>query len=611
MEIAEKMTGAEAIVKVLEEQGVRYVFGICGHANISMLDALHESSIEFVSVRNEGVAVYMADAYFRASHQIAAVLTTVGPGVSNTVTAVADSMMDSTPVLVIAGDVPNYLIGKGALQEVSFTTFGNQWEILRPVTKRAWRIADVRDVPGSIQRALNIALSGCPGPVAVSVPMDFLGAVGEFEVEDPRLHRPSHSRLRGDREAIGRGADLLASAERPMVLSGNGVLLSRATPELVAVADLLSAPVATTMTGQVGFPKSHELNIECPNSIGNPAVQHAMQTADVVLVVGSRLTEFEANSWDREVGFDPWTRQSFVQIDVDSEMIGKVYPVEVGIVGDAKAVLAELSQALGERMASRRPRSPWVNELLAQLAEWRQAVAERERNDSVPIDPYRVMAELREVLPGNSILHVDPGSVIRYIAGQQLTLDEPGSFYYNAGFGSMGACMATALGAKLARPDKTIVSLVGDGGFTCQMSPVVTAVEHNIPVVWVVLNNFAFNSIEIYQHRHFDSRVYGTTFRDRQGEPSNPDFAALARSCGAQGYRVERPEELQSALRQAMETDRPSVVEVITDSMRYVDTYGWFEANRIFMAEAEFKREREDARARARAGEPVGAPSGS
>ena len=596
MGTSEKLTGAEAIVRVLEQQGVRYAFGICGHANIAILEALRESSIEFLTVRNEAVAAYMADGYYRASHRMAVVVTTLGPGLTNTITAIGDSMMDSTPVLVIAGDAPNYLIGKGALQEVSVTTYGNQFETIRPVTKRAWRVADARDVASSIHRALNIALSGRPGPVVVSIPMDFLSAVDDYDVESPDLHRPVRGRVRGDREAIGRAADLLASAERPMVISGNGVLLSRATPELVEVADLLSSPVATTLTGQVGFPKSHDLNIEVPNSVGNPAVQHAMQTADAVLVVGTQLSEFEANSWDREVGFDPWTRQRFVQIDVDSEAIGKVYPVEAGIVGDAKAVLAELAEALRERLDGPRPRSPWVREVLAQLADWRQAVAEREKSDAVPIDSYRVMAELREAMPSGSILHVDPGSVIRYTAGQQLTMDEPGTFYYNAGFGSMGACMATPLGAKLARPDRKVVSLVGDGGFTCQMSPVVTAVEHGVAVVWVVLNNFAFNSIEIYQHRHFDSRVYGTTFRDRNGQPSNPGFAALARSCGAEGYLVERPEEIQAALRQALDGDRPAVVEIITDSMSYVDTFGWFEANRIFKDEAEFRRERELAR---------------
>ena len=225
----ERMTGAEAVVKTMEMQGIEYAFGLCGHANISLLDALNDSSIEFLSVRNEGMAVYMADAYYRASHKVAAVITTLGPGLTNTVTAMADSLMDSTPLLLIAGDVPNYLIGKGALQEVSNTTLGNQWEILRPVTKRSWRVPDVADVANSIHRALNIALTGNPGPVAISVPMDFMGEVQDFEIEDPSLHRANGFRVRGDSVAIEESAKILSESERVMILAGNGVLLSEAT----------------------------------------------------------------------------------------------------------------------------------------------------------------------------------------------------------------------------------------------------------------------------------------------------------------------------------------------------------------------------------------------
>ena len=309
-----KMTGAEAIVRILEKAGVKYVFGACGHGNLSVLDALQSSPIEFVSVRNEGMAVHMADGYYRASHQISVALTTVGPGLTNTVTAVADAMFDSTPMLIISGDVQSYLLGKSALQEISFSSLGGQWEILRPVTKRSWRVASVEDVPGSIHRALNLALSGNPGPVAVSVPIDFLGAAEEFEIEEPTHHRAAQSRIRGDKDAIHKAAELLAGAERPMIMAGNGVLLSEATDELRSVAEHLAAPVATSLAGQTCFPKTHRLNIEIPNSIGNPAIHHAMVNSDVVLVVGSRLAEFEANSWNTEVGFDPWERQKFVRI---------------------------------------------------------------------------------------------------------------------------------------------------------------------------------------------------------------------------------------------------------------------------------------------------------
>ena len=589
---AEEITGAEAIVKILEKEGVKYVFGLCGHANLSILDALHGSSIEFISVRNEATAVYMADAYYRASHQIAAVVTTVGPGIMNTVTAIADAMTDATPLLLIAGDVPNYLIGKGALQEISISTYGDQWEILRPVTKRAWRVPDVRDVPGSIQRALNIALSGSPGPVAVSIPMDFQAAVAKFDIDDPGQRRASRSRPRGDSDLIERAAEILSSAERPMIFAGNGVMLSKATPELVALAEHLSAPTATSLVGQGGFPKSHRLSVDCPSSVGNPAVSHAMKTADVVLGVGTRFSEIETNSWDPEVGFDPWNRQRLVQIDIDPEMIGKVYPVAVGIVGDAKAALADLDSAIRRRTGGRANSSAdWVGEVLSLRDEWKATLAKEEDSDEVPIKTQRVLADLREVMPAGTIVHVDTGG-FGYAVGQHIPVDEPQTYYYNLGTGSMGPCMATPLGSKLARPDKKVVSIVGDGGFTCQMSPIVTAVEYDIPVVWIVLNNYSFNSIEASQHKHFEGRLLGTRFTDREGQPYNPDFAALARACGALGYRVEQPGDLRSTLREALDSNRPCVIDVLSGQTRFAETYGWFEANRILAAEAEFKRNR-------------------
>ena len=587
-----RMTGAEAIVEILKLEGIEYVFGLCGHGDVSVLDALYGSGIKFVSVRNEGTAVHMADAYYRTSHKLAAVLTTIGPGLTNTATAVADAMTDGAAIVLISGDAPNYFIGKGALQEISVTGSGNQFEILRPITKWASRVPELSLIPHYLYQALNMSQTGNPGPVLVSVPMNFFSEVGEFEIDDPRRRRPLFVRSQGDERGVGQALELLTKASRPLILAGNGVVISEATPELIELATALQVPVATSTVGQGAMPKSHPLNIDCPNSVANPAVAHAIKNADLVLAIGTRFSEIETSSWRTEFSFNPWSgKQKIVQIDLVASEIGRNYPVEVGIIGDAKAVLAQLIAKLKARGVRPSGRSPWLEDILRLKADWEVTKSIEISGADVPIKTQRLFGELSKAMPAGSIVLIDTGG-FGYAAGQHLPFEEPLTFYYNLGIGSMGPCMAGALGAKLANPDRKVISLVGDGGVTCEMSPLVTAVEYRIPVLWVVLNNYSYNSIEAYQHKHYGHRMLGTQFRDPDGKPYNPDFVALARACGADGARVEEPGDLPKALKTALSAPGPYLLDVVTGETRFPKTYGFFEANTFFAAEAEFKRQR-------------------
>lgn len=588
-------TGAEAIVKILQDEGIEYVFGLCGHGNVAVLDALYDSSIKFISVRNESSAVHMADAYYRTSGRIAAVLVTLGPGVTNTVTALADAVTDGAALVLIAADVPSYLVGKGALQELSVTSDGNQAELVRPVTKWSSRVPDIRLIPQFMYHALNIAQTGNPGPAVVSVPMNYFSETAEFTLDDPRRRRPNYSRPAADARGIAAAAQLVQASRKPMILAGNGVVLANAGPELLALAERLSIPVATSLVGQACYPKDHRLNIDCPNSVGNPAVSYAMRNADLVIVVGSRLSELEMSSWNTDYGFDPWSKeQRFVQIDLEPTEIGRNYPVEVGIVADAKLALAQLLEEvrlLDDDHADPSRRAEWVAQVLTLKTEWEAVKSEERQSEAVPISTQRLLGEIRTAAPKDAIFLVDTGG-FGYAAGQHLVPDTPRSYYHNLGIGSMGPCMAAALGAKLANPSRKVVALVGDGGFTCEMSALVTAGEYGIGAVWVVLNNYSYNSIEAYQHKHYEHRILGTQFRDREGRPYNPDFTAVALACGLGASRVEKPSELAEAFKTAFSSDGPYVVEIMTGDTRFTKTYGFFEANRFFEEEARFKANR-------------------
>lgn len=583
-------TGGEAIVEILKREGIEYVFGLCGHGDISMIDALYGSGIEYVSVRNESTAVHMADAYYRTSHKLAAVLVTIGPGLTNTVTAVADAMADGAAMIVLAGDVPSFYIGRGALQEISATSFANQSEILRPITKWASRVPELELLPHHLYHALNTCRSGMPGPVLVSVPMNFFSEVADFEIDEPRKRRASYQRVQAETAGVRAAMELLENARRPLIFAGNGVVISEATDELIHLAERLNSPVATTLVGQGAFPKAHPLNIDCPNSVANPAVAHAIRSADVVLAIGTRLEEIETSGWNPEYSFDPWNGQKLVHVDISPGVIGRNYPVDVGLVGDAKAVLAQLIDSLPAGGASGRD-TEWLEEISRLKGEWEATKASEVASDEVPIKTQRLLRELADVMPENAIVLVDTGG-FGYAVGQHLPVKDPLSFYYNLGIGSMGPCMAGALGAKLANPERAVVALVGDGGFTCEMAPVVTAAEYEIPVIWIVLNNYSYNSIEAYQHKHYDGRVLGTQFRDRQGQPYNPDFVAIARACGLDGLRVEDPADLREGLQRAFSSERAFVLDVVTAETRFPKTYGFFEMNRVFAEDAASKRER-------------------
>jgi acetolactate synthase I/II/III large subunit len=586
-----EMTGSEAIVRILERAGVEYVFGLCGHANLSILDALESSSIRFVSVRHEQNAAHMADAYFRFSHKPGVVLTTIGPGLTNAVTGILEAAMDSSGVVLISGNVPSYMLGREAFQEVCFHADGAQADIYRPFVKRAWRVADGASIPFVMHRAFNYALEGRPGPVIVDVPMNYFSEVRDFEVPDISKHRPTGARIRGDKAEIERAVRLLIDAERPLIHAGYGTVLSDASEDIVALADYLGIPVTTSMLAQGVIDKLHPLSGGYPGVTGTPTGNALAHEADVVLALGTRFSELETSSWNPRYAFQFGDLSALIQVDLDPHEIGRCYPVEVGIVGDAKAVLIDML-TIAKSMVERRPwqgRSQ-VKQLQEAAVTWQ---AEREQiwcSDEIPIRIERVLKAMTETVPDDSILLVDAGT-FRHGVGQYFPIRNVRSWFLPSGLGTMGGSMGAALGAKLACPNKVVVALIGDGGFTANMSALSTVVEAGISVVYIVLNNYAFDSIRAYQHIHYDSRVYGTDFRDPQNQSWNPDLVKIAEAHGIDGVKVNRPDGLEPALQQALTSGRPYVVEVVVGPTRIRGTGHW-DVGEVLRQEGEYKRER-------------------
>lgn len=571
------ITGGQAIVRCLENQGVEYAFGLAGHANLALLDALVDSKIKYISFPHEQIATHAADAYFRVTHRPAVVLTTVGPGATNVVPALADALLDSSAVLVICGGIPSFYAGTDAYQEIGTHSDDEQADIFKPLTKRTFRVAHARLLPSVVSRALNYALAGNPGPVMVHVPLDFLSQRLEYDDPDVAAHRPTSHRQAADESGVEHAFSLLVEAERPLIFAGNGVLLAGATAELTAFAERLQIPVATTMSGQGAINEEHALAAGFTGVVGTPAANRLAREADVILAIGTRMPEMDCNSWaaGRFFQIPP---AKLIQVDLSPHEVGKIYPVAVGLVGDAGATLTQLLR-LGQESGIERGPSEWAAQMQAEREEWWAELREAEESDEKPIARERILGDIRSVLPPDGILVTGVG--VRHSVAQHIRFTKPLTQIVGSGYSTMGQEVAAALGAKLGRPDVPVIALVGDGAFRSTMQSLLPAVEYGINVVWVIENNYSFNIIALYQRRHWD-RLIGTQFKtEKDGAPYNPDFAAMARACGAEGRRIEEPRDLRGALVEALNSERPYVLDVVATERPRGRASGYWVVNDI------------------------------
>lgn len=560
------LNGSEVIVEMLIREGIPFAIGIPGHGNLPLVDALRrrQEAIRVIMPRHEQAAVHMADGFFRACGRPLAVYTSIGAGAANTPLGLATAYVDSIPLLLLVGETHTHMRGVGVLQEIDRQYWSDLPRSFDPVVKRSWRIDQARQLPRAVSQAFNTMLTGRPGPALLALPMDVQAeSVALHALPDPLTRRP-HSLPSADQATIRQAAALLASAQRPVIVAGGGVVLSRAEEPLLQLAEHLGAAVVSTMQGKGSFPENHPLYGWHMGSNGTTCGNHLATQADVLLAVGVRFADKATSSYRPGYAFSiPPSR--LIHIDIDPFEIGKNYPADIGLVGDAGAVLRDLLATLQRDLPPRAwQQSPYTAEIAAAVDQWLASFRPLQESEQSPPTMGRVIAEVRRALPHSGLVFTSSGNIQAQVF-QEMAFTQPRTYFSAGGFSTMGWAYPAALGAKLACPTSPVVALVGDGDFLMTLQELATAVQYEIPVVAVVFNNQGWQAIRDLQWLAFGEEArYGTMF-EQEERPLSPNFAAIAAAFGAYSRRVEDTAEVAAAIAEALAANRPAVVEVLID----------------------------------------------
>jgi acetolactate synthase I/II/III large subunit len=541
-----RMTGADAILRSLEAEGVDVIFGIPGGAILPLYDAIARgTTIRHVLARHEQGAGHMAEGYARASGRVGVAIATSGPGATNLVTPIADAWMDSTPLVCITGQVRSSLIGTDAFQECDITG------ITIPIVKHSWLVQDAAELPAVLKAAFHVARTGRCGPVLVDVPRDVQEAELDFSYPDHVSLPGWKPPRRGHPRQIAAAAQAVAVAERPILYVGGGVLNADATEELRALAETGAIPVVTTLMAKGAFPESHELHVGWPGMHGPKWSNWALNKADVIVAAGAR---FDDRVTGKVSAFAPGA--TVVHLDVDAAEISKIRRADVPVVGPLKPVLAQLAREVAELRSEGRT-DAW----LEQIEEWREQFPLRYGNGGTALKPQRVLETLRDLTAGrDDVVWTTGVGQHQMWAMQYLACDRPRTFVTSGGLGTMGYGLPAAVGAKAARPDATVVCVDGDGCFQMTCQELATAVLEELPIVVVVVNNGYLGMVRQWQDMFFEERLSHICLTH-----AVPDYAALARAYGAFGMTVDSEEQLEDALAEALACGRTAVVDCRVD----------------------------------------------
>src|SRR5882724_4733769 len=561
------LNGAQVIVDYLIQEKVPYAFGLCGHGNIQFIDALFErqSDIKTISVHHESVAGFMADVYYRVSGRPIATFTSCGPGSANLPISLANAFLDSVPFTAVTGNVPTSQFNRGAFQELYRHYQADFPFTVRSYCKKVFQPTRGEMVPLAVRQAWKTMVTGRPGPVVLDVPFDvFMEAAAEEAPNPQEWSANISSRCGADPEGVVKAVDMLLSAERPVMLVGQGVRYGGAADELLKLAERLQIPVAASASGLGAIDTKHPLALGLVARAGHYQANHATRQADVLLALGMRFDDRTSSSWLPGYSFTiPPTK--LIHVDIDPDEIGRNYPVALGLMADVRTFLRQVLTELDARKlddARSGARENWLKAIDGYRKEWDAQVASGFKDDATPINPQRAAYEIDRALPDDAIMVSDIGVHHNWLL-QFCKPKRPDSFIGCMGFGAMGFGVAGVLGAKFAAPDRPCVSVCGDGAFFMHANVLGTAVEYNLPVVWVVWNNYAYASIRGLQRGYLGGRELATDFHDpRTGERYNPDFAAMARSCGVEGVRVDRAGDIGEAIRKGIAANKPYLIDV-------------------------------------------------
>ncbi len=542
-----KLTGAQIVIESLIAEGVDVIFGYPGGAILPTYDALLDSKIRHVLVRHEQGATHMAEGYARVSGRPGVVIVTSGPGATNAVTGIADAYMDSTPMVVISGQVGTSLIGNDAFQEVDFVG------ITRPCTKHNYLVKDVRDVARIVKEAFYIAGSGRPGPVVIDMPKDVQQAEHTFSYPakvDLRGFKPT---IRGNPRQIERAVEAIERSEKPLLYVGGGVQWSGAAAELTALARGLGIPVTETLMGLGSVPASDPLCLGMLGMHGSYGANTAVCNTDCLVAVGAR---FDDRVTGRIADFAPKAK-SIIHIDIDPSSISKNVKVDVPIVGDIKAVLTDMLELVRARESIGKRKATW--------AKWHQQILQwkRERplyengNDKErdSVSPLHVIEEMHRLTKGDCIIATDVGQHQMWIA-QLFPFERPRSLLTSGGLGTMGYGLPAGIGAKFAAPDRKVIVVSGDGSIQMNIQELGTAVQYGVDIKVVILNNYFLGMVRQWQERFYQERYSYSAM-------SVPNFVKLADAYGAKGFRIEKSKELAATMKEAFATPGPVLIDVV------------------------------------------------
>lgn len=535
------MRGGEALIKSLKDQGVDVVFGYPGGQVLPLYDMIYDSDLRHILVRHEQCAAHAADGYARASGKVGVCIATSGPGATNLVTGIATAYMDSSPIVAIAGQVPSWLIGNDAFQEVD--TIG----MTMPITKHNFQPLLAAEIPETVKSSFYIAGTGRPGPVVIDLTKDAQEHELEFE-ENIKIDLPGYKPTwKGHPLQIKRAASLIQSAKRPVILAGGGVISSGSSEELLKLAEIIEAPVTTTLLGKGSFPEDHELALGMLGMHGRRPANFAVDDCDCLIAVGCRFS-------DRTTGkVDEFAKNAkIIHIDIDPAEIGKNVDVDIPIVGDAMIILSNLIKAISKSRV--RANEEWANH----LKKFKMSTVPRTSFDDVPLKPQQVIKEIMEAVDEDTIMTTDVGQNQMWMAHYFLS-KKPRTFLSSGGLGTMGFGFPAAMGAKVAMPENDVVAVCGDGGFLMVSQDLATIKEYDIPVVVCVLDNRYLGMVAQWQNLFYEKRFSHTHL----GEV--PDFVKLAEAFGVNAERVERPGEMRETLQNAINSGEPTLIDVIID----------------------------------------------
>ncbi len=539
------ISGAKILLECLVREGVECIFGYPGGVTLPFYDALYDHPIRHVLVRHEENAAFAAEGYARTTGKVGVCCATSGPGATNLTTGLVDAMMDSIPIVALTGQVSSKLIGSDAFQEAD--TFG----ITRPCTKHNYLVKNLAELPQIIHEAFYLAGSGRPGPVLVDIPKDVFQGHYQYQPVNS-IHLPGYKiHLDGHAGQIRRAAQMMWEAKRPYVYGGGGVLASGATKELRELVETLDAPCVLTLMGLGSLPSSHPNFISMPGMHGSYASNMGMSECDLLIALGVR---FDDRVTGRLAAFAPHAK--VIHVDIDPAEIGKNRAADLPIVGDVKRVLTKLNKNLQELAPSmQEANSGSRREWWSQMRAWQTEHPLRIETSTEEIKPQHLISEIDRMSGGNAVVAVDVGQHQMWSA-QFIRFNEPRLWLSSSGLGSMGFGLPAAIGAAFARPDKTVIAIMGDGGFQMSVPELGTIASHGLPVKMIIMNNGYLGMVRQWQELFYNNRLSSVTL------DSFPDAEKLAGAYGFKGRTIEKPQELRAALEECFAEPGPYLLNV-------------------------------------------------